>query len=54
MEARRVNVLMNSIDLLEKWMSKVGTDSGLQCSILEYARGRGSKKIIDITRMEDP
>ena len=49
-EVGRVDAMMQTIRLLDAWLIKVGSDSGLRRSILEYARGRGGRSMTDITR----
>ena len=51
METGRVEMLNASIDLLNKWMKKVGTDARLRRAIIVFAEHRGSKKMINITGM---
>ncbi len=46
--ARRVDVLMKSINLLESWLKEVETDPNLRDCIVEYAKGRGGVSILDI------
>ena len=54
MEAGRVKTLNASIDLVNKWMKKVSTDTKLRCAIIVFAKGRGSKKVINTTGMKSP
>ena len=49
-ESGRVEALSWSIDLIDDWMKKVGTDTALCKSIVEYAQGRGGKSMMDVTR----
>ena len=48
-ESGRVEALSWSIDLVDDWMKKVGTDTALRKSIVEYAQERGSKSMMDVT-----
>ena len=38
-----------SINLVDDWMKKVGTDTALRKSIVEYAQGQGGKSMMDVT-----
>ena len=48
-EVGRVDAMMQTIGLLDTWLLKVGSDSGLRRSILDYARGRGGRSMTEIT-----
>ena len=52
METGRVEMLNASIDLLNKWMKRVGTDARLRRAIIVFAKRRGSKKMIHIPGMD--
>ena len=45
----RVEALQQSIQLLDEWMTEVGTDTILRDCIIEYASGRGGKLMTSIT-----
>ena len=44
-EAGRVEALRKSINLLDGWMRRVGTDHGIRESLIQYARGRGARSM---------
>jgi hypothetical protein len=46
--ARRVDVLMKSIDLLASWLTEVDTDPNLRNCLVEYAKGHGGVTMSDI------
>ena len=48
-EEGRVEALHLSISLMDRWMRDVGSDNGLRCCIVEYARSRGCRTMEDIT-----
>ena len=48
-EAGRVDALARSIGWLDDWLKKVGTEPSLRKGITQYARGRGSRTMEDIT-----
>ena len=54
MEAGRVDALNTLIDLLSKWMKKIGTDVELWRTIIGFAKERGSRKMINGTGMKGP
>ena len=41
-EEGRVETLLGTINFLEIWMKKIGTDKGLQNCLVRYAKGRGA------------
>ena len=45
-----VEALYLSISLINRWMRDVGTDNGLCCCLVKYARSRGCQTMEDITR----
>ena len=47
-EEGRVETLLGTINFLDIWMKKIGTDEGLQNCLLRYAKGRGAIKMKDI------
>jgi hypothetical protein len=47
-EAGRVDLLHQSIDLVEQWMKDHGTDPTLRKVLIEYAHGRGGKTMSEI------
>ena len=47
-ETGRVDALYQSINLLEKWLKKVGTHTQLRKYILQYAKGRGATSMTDV------
>ena len=49
-EEGRVDALGVSIDLMDRWLRQVGTDNGLRCCLVEYAKGRGGLTMEDIAR----
>ena len=49
-EEGRVDALMLSIDLVDKWLREAGTDNALWRGLMEYAQGRGAKTMDKITR----
>ena len=53
-ESGRVDALQHSIASLEAWLKEVGTDGDLRKIIVEYAKGRGGRTMIDITRGRHP
>jgi hypothetical protein len=44
---------MHSIDLLEQWLDEVDTDPDLMECLVEYARGRGGRTMMEICRDMD-
>ena len=46
--AGRVDALLKSIDLLNRWLKEVDPDYELRDCIIEYAKGRGSVAMSDI------
>ncbi len=44
----RVDALLKSIHLLDRWLKEVDTDYELRDCIIEYAKGRGSVAMSDI------
>ena len=53
-EAGRVTALMRSIDLLDGWLEKAGTDRTLRRCIVLFAKGRGSHSMSTITYSMNP
>ena len=47
-EAGRVVALYQSINILDKWLNKVGTHTHLRKYILQYAKGRGGISMTDV------
>lgn len=52
-EAGLVDVLLQTIALLETWLHKMDTEPRLSSHILEFARGRGAARMQDICRQDD-
>ena len=48
-EAGRVDALALSIGRLNDWLGKVGTEPSLRQAITQYARGRGSQTMEEVT-----
>jgi len=48
-EIGRVDALMQSIDMLERWLEREGTDPTLQNCIISYCKGRGAESMDTIT-----
>ena len=48
-EAGRVDALARSIGWLDDWLGKVGTEPSLRQAITQYARGRGSQTMEEVT-----
>ena len=49
-EEGRVETLLGTIDFLDSWMKKIGTDKGLRNYLVRYAKVRGAitlKGIVD-------
>jgi len=40
-DAGRVDALYKTVDLMDDWMKKAGTDDGLATALVRYAKGRG-------------
>lgn len=47
-ESGRVDALMRTIDLMRDWLRKAGTDAGLVQCLVEYAKGRGGKTMVEV------
>ena len=47
-EEGRVETLLGTIDFLDIWMKKVGTDEGLRNCLVRYAKRKGAIKMKDI------
>ena len=47
-EEGRVETLLGTIDFLDIWMKKIGTNKGLWNSLVRYAKGRGAITMKDI------
>ena len=45
----RINAFKQSIVLVDNWIKKVGTDTGLRKSIVEFAIGCGEVTMMEIT-----
>ena len=52
-EARRVDALYHYVNLLDKWLNKLGTHTQLHKYILKYAKGRGGISMIDVLHGTD-
>ena len=46
-EEGRVETLLGTIDFLDIWMKKIGTDKGLRNCLVRYTKGRGAITIKD-------
>ena len=49
-EERRVAALNCTIDLLDSWLKKVGTDHSLRQCLVQYARTRGGDSMAHVAR----
>ena len=49
-EEWRVDTLLCTINFLDRWMKKIGTDKGLRNCMVRYAKGRGAITMKDIFR----
>ena len=49
----RVDALYKSINILDKWLKKVGTHTQLRKYILQYVKGRGGIIMIDVLNGTD-
>ena len=49
-EIGRVDTLMQSANLLNQWLHKVGTDTCLHQCLKQYAHGQGSVPIFDLAQ----
>ena len=47
-EEGRVETLLGTIDFLDRWMKKIGTEKGLWNCLVRYAKGRGAITMKDI------
>ena len=48
-EAGRVAALLRSIELLDDWLDRTGTDKVLRRCLVQFAKGRGGQTMIQIT-----
>ena len=53
-EAGRVDNLLRSLELVNRWLMEVGTDPSLRRCIMEFARNRSGMSMIEITRAWGP
>ena len=49
-EERRVAALNCTIDLLDSWLKKIGTDNSLRQYLVKYARMRGGDSMVHMVR----
>ena len=52
-EAGRVDALYHYVNLLDKWLNKLGTHTQLHKYRLKYAKGRGGISMIDVLHGTD-
>ena len=49
-ELGRVDTLMRTVDMMDRWLLKTGTDYGLSKCMCKYAKRRGSNTMEEIAR----
>ena len=53
-EAGRVAALLRSIELLDEWLDRTGTDIALRQCLVNFAKGRGGQTMSELTVLMSP